>query len=243
MEAILMELKNKNLEEFVSTIFNRNIADISLNDLSLVTSVSISNLSRKNGNREYGFEELSLFSKLKTVFVRESILSIEDVQVLSRLTPSLKSVEFQECLFEDENSLSLLTPFQNLSFVGCFHKNFAFVKNLLALVSLSVERPYNPTSFDMTLLENLPNLRTLSLEGCKLENQDCLRNFCKGYARLSLLDTTLSTVDFIDVLPNGAELFVSPEYMQVDALVRNQSRLIIRSDYRDYSYEEEEVKK
>lgn len=238
-----MEWKNKNLSDFVSTILNKNASTISLEDLNFVTSVNISNLSRKDGKRTYGFEELAMFPSLMNVIVKESILSSEDIRVLSQLASSTRSIEFQECFFEDELSLSLLANFQKVSFVGCFHKDFSFVKSLSSLEGFSVEKPYNPVSFDVSLLENSKDLRSLSFEGCQLEHQEKIKDCCSNCARLSLLDTTLSTIDFIDVLPNGAELFLSSEYMQMDGVLRNQSRVTIRSDYSDYVYEMEPVKK
>ncbi len=225
-----MQFKNKHLAKFISILLNKNVEDLTYQDLQKINVVNISNVD-DDGERVYDFEELKYCTNLHTIIIKSSILTLDDMNILSNLGEQIKSFNFQDCVFLNENALAQLNQVEDIVFDGCIYRNLDALRQITSLKSCTIRNPYNRTVVNLEIFKDMEALKKLYLEQCDLIHQECMKNYVFRLQCLSLLNSQVNDLQFLDTMPDSAEVYLSEETMTSPYVNKNKKRLQIQNSY------------
>jgi len=235
----MITINNEKLSEFLVTILGKSLDRIEYSDLDNINVINISNVNPYTQKREFILDELKKFKSLKKVIISSSIIENEDIEVLCSLE-KIHAVEFINCIIKESDEISKMNKMHSLTFNRCYLKDFSFLKKMVGLKKLEIIFPYEIKIFNIRDLKEIKNIEKLTLAGFIIENTSELDDLRK-IKYLSFLECELRQLTFIKNLNDNTELFLPFEYLKYNEVVDNANRLIIRCNYNDYLYDEEDV--
>lgn len=125
---------NKKIEnkELVKRILNQihksdENAEISEEDLASIENIALTRILENGKDTEINVEDIFLFKNLKSVTLKNYLLGMKDLQVISE-HPRLEDVSFFGCQFEDVDFDELSRLPENLKFIYCSSMPLKFPK-------------------------------------------------------------------------------------------------------------------
>ncbi len=227
----MLNIKNTKIISFLENYFQKNIRDISDDDIGKVQKISISG-SDVNNQLQWNKDDLSIFSNLQYINVVDSMIYERDIDILC----SIPNIRFTRCAFQSEDDLSKLTNTLSLEFYNCYFARYSFLHNLSQLQLLSIIKPESEAMIDCSSLSNYSNLQSLDLQFCKINHFSDIQN-CKELIQLSLIGTELSDdyADIFEKLPNLKDLFINDKY-----LVSDRDNINVHSDYSEFLFDDDD---
>lgn len=210
-------LENVNLVNYIEVILNKKIDDISDEDFQQIKNISFSKIN-ENNDQTYNIEELLKFNKLENITIYNSVISNDDIVVLSKFE-HLTSINFEHCFFQVDLDLNSVATLKSLKFRNCYMKDYSILKDLLELKILEIVFPYREECIDVSLFKNLQNLNILVLEGCNIINESELVKI-KGLEILYLIYTEIKDLSFINKLNSLKKIYLSSKYIK-DLVIEN----------------------
>lgn len=144
-------------EELVKRILNQihksdENTEISEEDLASIENIALTRLLENGKDTGINVEDIFLFKNLKSVTLKNYLLTMKDLQVISE-HPQLEDVSFFGCQFEDINFDELHRLPENLKFIYCPSMPLKFPKVGKVMVA------YSDLDFDSIDLSCVTNIR------------------------------------------------------------------------------------
>lgn len=206
-------IKNETLNQNLEVILNKNRGNIVPEDLSKVEGICFSK-ANPEGDQIYSSSELLLLPNLSRISVTSSLVTKEDIEVLSQL-PNLKSISFTRCIIEEDVDYSTLAALEDLSISRSFVNNFQTLSTAKTLKSLELFFPYNENDDDLNIsdISSEETLEMLTLEGCDISNPTSFSKFT-NVKTLNLLSTSVQHFDFVNHMNSLETIYVAPRYAE-----------------------------
>lgn len=204
-------LKNEVMNETLEVMLNKNRKNITIEDLQQIETIYFSKATQ-DGEQVFPIEEVLLLPNISVLSIASSMITQEDIEVLSQL-PNLKSISFTRCIIEEDVDYSSLSALENLSISRSFVNNFQTLSTAKTLKSLELFFPYNENDDDLNIsdISSEETLEMLTLEGCDISNPTSFSKFTK-VKTLSLLSTTVQNFDFVNHMNSLETIYVAPRY-------------------------------
>lgn len=203
-------IKNTYLINNVEVILNKKIDRVTKNDLEKITSIGFTKLETNNFQSNK-FEELLLFPNLISLSINNSVIEIEDIEIMSRLK-NLKFLNFEKCLMENNIDFSILKNLNAITFSRCVIKNYKFLNGMNNLKKLTISFPLENEIVDINEFTELNYLEELFIEGCDIVNSYELKKF-KNVKVLYLLISELDNLDFISHMNDLVKIYIPEKYI------------------------------
>ncbi|MBQ3511584.1 MAG: hypothetical protein IJA30_04735 [Bacilli bacterium] len=204
-------LKNEVMNETLEVMLNKNRKNITIEDLQQIETIYFSKATQ-DGEQVFPIEEVLLLPNISVLSIASSMITQEDIEVLSQL-PNLKSISFTRCIIEEDVDYSSLSALENLSISRSFINNYQTLSTAKTLKSLELFFPYNENDDDLNIsdISSEETLEMLTLEGCDISNPTSFSKFTK-VKTLNLLSTTVQHFDFVNHMNSLETIYVSPRY-------------------------------
>lgn len=233
-----MKISNEQFKKYLLVYFNKNITELTLNDLQTIKSIGISNINPISGNREYDFNDLNLCHNLIEITIADSVVNIKDIDVIANL-PNIKNVNFIHCIFESDKEIAKLSNLRGLNFKRCAHSDFNYLSQFSQLRFFGLDKPYNDIDFDFRLLQNNIYLEDIYMNYDILKNEQLLAKFRK-LKKIIIQNSEINDLSFINYLQSGVDLVIPLKYYDEDVVKNNKGRISVRTDIKKELLEEEE---
>lgn len=204
-------LKNEVMNETLEVMLNKNRKNITIEDLQQIETIYFSKATQ-DGEQVFPIEEVLLLPNISVLSIASSMITQEDIEVLSQL-PNLKSISFTRCIIEEDVDYSSLSALENLSISRSFVNNFQTLSTAKTLKSLELFFPYNENDDDLNIsdISSEETLEMLTLEGCDISNPTSFSKFT-NVKTLNLLSTTVQHFDFVNHMNSLETIYVAPRY-------------------------------
>ena len=225
-----MNIKNETLKDYLQTILNKSITNITPNDLLNIERITLTGTINNDSNLKLDLSDIALFPNLKELNISNAYLSINDLESLNNY-PQINHIYISGCMLEKGN---FTLNIKSLELIDSYIEDYQFLTNLTNLTELVIHNPYTETEIDLSYLSNLSNLNKLVLNRCLINNLNSLSNLT-NLSILSVLWTNLPLdyINTINNMPNLKQLYISDEY---DTNSINKS-ITIKNDLKEYSYD------
>ena len=210
-------LKNEVMNETLEVMLNKNRKNITIEDLQQIKTIYFSKATQ-DGEQVFPIEEVLLLPNISVLSIASSMITQEDIEVLSQL-PKLRAINFTKCILDENVDFSQLSSLENLSISRSFVNNFQILSTAKTLKSLELFFPYNENDDDLNIsdISSEETLEMLTLEGCDISNPTSFSKFTK-VKTLSLLSTTVQHFDFVNHMNSLETIYVEPRYVQEQSL-------------------------
>lgn len=210
-------LKNEVMNETLEVMLNKNRKNITIEDLQQIETIYFSKATQ-DGEQVFPIEEVLLLPNISVLSIASSMITQEDIEVLSQL-PKLRAINFTKCILDENVDFSQLSSLENLSISRSFINNYQTLSTAKTLKSLELFFPYNENDDDLNIsdISSEETLEMLTLEGCDISNPTSFSKFTK-VKTLSLLSTTVQHFDFVNHMNSLETIYVAPRYVQEQSL-------------------------
>ena len=221
----MININNKTLREYLEIILNKKIIDINAENLNKIETISFSAKDILGKENALYFDDLLKFPHLQTLIIDRVFLHQKEIKILKQLK-KLQTLIFTNCVFDNENDLSVLDNISDLEFEKCYVEKYNFIEKLKNLKKLVITKPVQNLIFNVNVLKN-QKLTTLYLDFCNIIELKLLEEQSK-LEELSLFNShfDISDVSFFNKLSNLKIIYIDEQYSsQLDA-----SKLEIKTD-------------
>lgn len=210
-----MELKSRLLVESLEMQFQKNITDISIEEIESLEHISLKNFY----SDDVCFEELHIFLNVESICLDSFQIDDYIIEKINSLE-KLNSIIFDNCTIENINKL-LVNRLKKLSFINCALDSYEFIKNANKLIELKIINKNDDEIIDIGYISN--SLKMLVLDNCDICNFNKISKL--SIECLSLLNTIIdideiSTIDNISTLKI---LYIDETYSK---LIKNKNVVI-----------------
>lgn len=224
-----MEFKNKNIENYIKVILNKQPKKITQKDLYNIYTLNISNLNYTTKKREYDFTEINKFLFLNKIVIENSIISLEDIEVFKK--NGVSNIKFINCFFYDISELKELY-LRKLSIIDCMNVNdFSWLASMNKLVMLEIKNKDKKVLINANDLLNMHNLSSLILKNIILENIINFRNVVTNINLLILEKVDLERLEFLNCIKADSTIILDKINKDNYYVVNNKNRIKIYFDY------------
>lgn len=189
-----MKLNDKT-KIYLESIFNKEISKITTEDLANLNNIYLT----------ADIPLIKLMPNLKSINLENMNLNSRDLQVI--LSSGVTELNLKKCTLV-KGTIIQNHSLQKLTILNCNIDDYSFLKMFPKLDYLSIHNPVSSNPLDCNLIPT--ELTTLRLESCNLRNIQNIGNIL-NCNMLSLLGTTVSSLDFLDNLPLQS-LYINEEY-------------------------------
>ena len=199
-------IKDKNLELYLNIVFNKKIEDITEEELKTIKTVSYENNDNPN-NYRIDLSDLDYFPNLEGINFHNVLLRRKDLEKLKE--KHIKKLRLHHSAIDDSNNLSLLEELESFESFDSYHESYDFLKDLKKLSYLAISKPYTEAVIGVDNITSMTNLKKLTLENCKIDLIDLLKE-CKELELINLLGTKVPSnlITILKELPNLKKVYV-----------------------------------
>ena len=231
-----MEIRSEKTKESIQLLLNKSFDQIDSNDLSTLKNIIIDSngLSLEESEKDI-LEILNNCSALEKISIYNTFITKNEATELSN--KKIDSIYLMKCAFEDE-SVSF-DGLKSLELKNCFVDDYdKLLGNLpLSMKSLIIRFPADESIIKGELLNRLPELKSIVLEGCIVDFNNINYEKCEI---LQMLYTKIEEKDLerLTTFPNLKKLYVSDHNLtcNFDKLEKNFE---VRTDLTDMLFDED----
>ena len=208
-----MKLEDKNLEQFLCTILNKKIDDITKTDIEQFERIVFNGKRYDNTDNKVNYDIVNDMPNLKDVCISNEKFDAAKANVLN----SIIRLDLDSCeiitkdIFKD-NKLEELSMFR------CNVDSYDnLIENLHSLSKLEIVNPSDENEIDLSKIS--PKIITLDLRECIINNIQCLESF-DSCENLCLFRTyiDISKSDIFLKMKSLKKLIVSKEYISDEVI-------------------------